>query len=52
MRICNSSIPPDDVPVVMAELDADVAPALTVVALSPLLVEDAWPVKTNGRRIH
>ena len=43
MRTCSSSIPPNDVPVVMVELAADVAPAVTVVVLSPLVVEDDLP---------
>ena len=43
MKTCSSSIPPDDVPVVTVELAADVAPAATVVVLSPLVVEDDLP---------
>ena len=44
MRTCSSSIPPDDVPVVMVELAADVALVVTVVVLSPLAVEDVLPI--------
>ena len=43
VRTCSSSIPPDDVPVAMVELAADDAPAVTVVVLSPLVVEDDLP---------